>query len=265
MRAPLMSILCVGVLVFAAGNACSAEQDDPVKDDAALFSNDALAEVNELIQVLVAQQERDVFIETIPSIPNWKPGLLDLPWNPIPVNRNTGMLEYLRDRTKQRQQESKHSTGVYVLFSENPAGVIVSTWPERNPGWFPLRKQQSMNRKLSRSYREKGNDITLRETERLLREQLQPPPPPPIHPLVLWGLVVGLIALWAVLALLSRVWPAQESPMFLTRVDRTPAVLGSTFGTPAASWVYDRLFQTYHPEVPQPEAALFGQETVAPE
>jgi hypothetical protein len=75
-------------------------------------------------------------------------------------------------------------------------------------------------------------------------------------------IVAGIVGFWLLLSLVRAVLPQTDSES--THAGRTSGFLGALFGTTAGHWVYDRLFSTHPPAVPQPESDFFHNPPPAP-
>jgi hypothetical protein len=229
-----------------------------IQDNAKLFKEeDVLAEV-EARSSLRQKYGHDLFIETIDKLEgnSWQE------WLPSAYTRHR-LDRYASKKIPEREEESSFDSGIYVLICQEPPGVNVRTWPDQDPDWFPRRAQNLLSTRLSRTLKEQGpSGALLHELLVDLQRQLEPPPPPPVSPDVLLIIVASCLGAWILLVILSRRWRESEELWPAGHVtDLRAAWLGGLFGTPAAFWVYDRLFQRSAPRSPSAsEHDLFAPE-----
>jgi hypothetical protein len=232
-----------------------------VEDGAHLFSADALAEARQRIDEFRQEHERDLVVETIPSVPGstWRW------WLRMKLRKLTA---YAEDEVKKRQKTAGLPAGIYVLICQDPPGVHVTVWPDRDPAWFPQRDQSRISERLTRTLGEESPDLLLQQVLGEIHEALQPPPDPPANPLILVGLMAGLLAAWLILSLLAaRASRAAGNGDALPppSADLRAAWLGSLFGLPATGWIHDRLFRaSAPPDAPPDEGDLFASARDAP-
>ena len=135
-------------------------------------------------------------------------------------------------------RDSGMTKGIYVMISQSPLDVRVEAWPADTSDKFLVSRRDTIRRgmldplKLNAPERALAQGIE-RFSHLLERTQENPSPFNLVPYLILIAVLSGL---WVGLCLVRRRLVGTQ-PLY------PPAVQGGILGTPAASWIYDRLFQ----------------------
>lgn len=221
----------------------------PIRDHIKMFSESAQAAAVKRITELEKEHGYELIVETIEEQPSTSEfsGLL------YQTNRNA----YLRDWAIKRARAAGIQKGVYVVISRSPRDIRVVPFPEDLGSKFTPVKLGRMRRKLQQ-YIASNPDRALADGLATYADLLDRAreSSSPLATVPLLAIVGGQIGVWLVLLIFRRrIAPADEALY-------PPAVQGSLFGTPAAGWIYDRM---YIPPSSAPAAAAVQRGTVAPD
>jgi hypothetical protein len=242
MRPLLLRLLVVALAAACctAGAARAEGSGSAVRDGAGLFSREKIDRADKKIEKIRREYNENLFVETVPAVSGvWS----ELPRFLSPWRENQHLAAQAREWARQKGPE-----GIYVLICKEPRAAHVAVRPSSKGQKFTTRDREQLRRDLLQRLQQKGPDQALLETVdavgRLLEAKAAQPKGPSASGSVLGGLVLGLLALWAVLGLVRlRLRSADPEAEGVTGpTDPLPALLGSMFGTTAALWVYDTLF-----------------------
>jgi hypothetical protein len=146
--------------------------------------------------------------------------------------------EQLRSWVLDRARASGMNQGIYVVITQTPLDVRVEAWPADSNDKFYTSRRDEIRRGMLQALKVAAPERALKQGierfEYLLQRTQEIPSPFRLLPYLL--LIALLAGLWLGLLLLRRQLIG-TTPLY------PPAVQGGILGTPAASWIYDRLFQ----------------------
>ena len=265
MRSPL-SLL--PVVVFLAPSA-SARADDlrpAVRDDAGLFSADAVARATAELGAIRSDYHLDFLIDTVAAPPD------DVRKQLLGAKDNAHKDRILRDWAG-RRAEAAGGEAVYLLVAKDVVrgwfgksyGCVVVTVPQAaRSAEFTDADAKALHDRLVWFHSGQNtahNDATLRAAIAKVGDELRYNSLPPFPWLQVGGVFVTVLGLGGVLWLVRRRLPAADAPGPVLRGAR----LGCQFGSPAAHWIYDTLFVAASASAarPAPAAASPGPEAPA--
>jgi uncharacterized membrane protein YgcG len=201
-----------------------------VKDDAALFSADAVRQAEEQIQTLHRRARQDLLIETISAVPADKAG-------PLKSNRNRFFAEWAQERA-----EVSGVNGVYVLICAEPRHVQVFVSPDAREA-FPDKDREKLRKSLSGKLGRKAYDDALLDAVESVRDRLDPSHVAAARANWWWVLwvILGIVGVWLVVGLVRSLLGSSAG--------QTPGagpgggILAGMFGASAGSWIYHALFR----------------------
>jgi hypothetical protein len=146
----LVPALLAGWLLLA--GPAAAVFPPPIKDEAKLFSAEALDKANKKIKDIYRAARKDVVIETYAAVPEGKK---------VPEEPKKKM-EFFRDWARARTKELGVN-GIYILISTNPRALYVQVDPVTRKKAFPAKDRKKLEQKLLGSFKEKKFDAGLLE------------------------------------------------------------------------------------------------------
>ncbi|MGL4552394.1 MAG: hypothetical protein ACRC33_14540, partial [Gemmataceae bacterium] len=201
-----------------------------IRDGAGLFSPAAVREASERIAGLKAKYGQEIHVETVPS----QPSMADIEGILYKGSRDTRLRIWVRERAA----ASGLDKGLFVVVSKSPPDVRLAGWPTEAEERFLWSRREEVRSGMRRYLRDSPDRALSEAVDRFaaLLEQTRQAPSPfaTIGMLTVMGGVVGV---WLVLCVVRR------RVLGLTAVMYPPPVQGGLFGTPSASWIYDRLFR----------------------
>lgn len=265
-----------------------------VVDDAGLFRPETLGRAEELISALRHEYHFDVRVETLAALPPDEQKALDA------LSRRKAKGRYVARISRERAEKAEVN-GLYVLICTEPRFVQVVASPPSAEAYFSSYKQgqlrQLFEKRLAGSRAGQGRDDAagaavgfawrarppagadaalldaLAQVRAGLRSQAGDPNA--IGPWPVAVLLAGTVGLWLFLTLIRNRLTGRAHDEGVLRPDPTPALLASQFGTPAAYWIYDRLFPGLHaappnpppppPELPADDSAVNGPSALEPD
>jgi hypothetical protein len=156
----LMPALLLGWLGLAAP--ARAVFPPPIKDDAKLFSADAVDKANKKIKEIYAKSRKDLVIETYAGVPEGK----KLPEDP----KKKG--EFFDEWAKSRLEELG-VTGVYVLICKTPPTLRIRVDPTTYRRAFTQNDIDQLFKKIIAGLREKKFDDALKDAVDLVETRLR--------------------------------------------------------------------------------------------
>jgi uncharacterized membrane protein YgcG len=255
LRLLIVALVAAGSL---AGAARAEVSRSAIRDDAGLFRRATVRQADQKIAAIRARYQENLFVETIPTLPG-----VGEKWYRFLSRRK--VTQSLADHAEKRAEEEK-AAGIYVVICKQPRAVHVAVWPPDHEQKFTTRDREQLRRDLVQSLQHNDPDQALLQTVaafgRLLQAKEAEAERPSGNGFVLSGLVLGLLALWAVLSLVRRkLRSADPEALVVTGpTDPLPALLGSMFGATAALWVYDKLF---HRDLRAPSSLAAWESTFA--
>jgi hypothetical protein len=229
-----------------------------------LFRPETVAKAESLIHGLQRDYHFDVRVET-----------LELP---EADRKNRSQARFFAQLGRDRAEKA-NLDGLYILICTAPAYVQVTVYPKSADALFSEYQRRELQKLLTarlqplRRGAGRGDAAAaavgvawqlrptpaaakalleaLRRGEAVVRDRAGDPNA--VRPAVMGGLLAGGVGVWLLLALVRRRMAKQkpDAGLFLpTDYGSRPALLAAQFGTPAAFWIYDRLF--------------FGRPTVVP-
>jgi hypothetical protein len=256
-----------------------------VVDGARFFRDETILRADARIRDLRQRYHFDVRIETLDALPAAEAKQLESLW------RQKSKGRYL-DNLAREKAEQAGVDGLYILICRGPRrGFIqVTAYPDSARDVFSDFKRRELQDLLQKGLQgvvagEGSNDAAeaalgfgwaarpvtgadaallegLSAIEKTVRERLGDPNA--VRGWTVGALMVFGISVWLVLRIISRRMAARAPEAGLlgpTQPDRTPGLLAAQFGSPAAYWIYDRLF--YGPP-PAAAAKLAAEEIIPP-
>jgi hypothetical protein len=145
----------------------------------------------------------------------------------------------LRMWVHDRARDSGMQKGLYVIISERPLDVRVEAWPADTQDKFLVSRRDEIRRGMLEALKlgapTRALNTGVQRFGHLLERTQEKPSPFNLLPYLI--LIAVLAGAWVGLCLLRRRLVGTQ-PLY------PPAVQGGILGTPAASWIYDRLFYT---------------------
>jgi hypothetical protein len=240
-------ILLAAMSLGAGGGPASA-----VRDNAGLFSPEAVQKADEEIAALQDVYHLGVEMETITSpaeelrtkIGRMKPA----------------QAAPLLKAWAEKEASQAAGKGVYILICKEPGDVEVIVPPEIRARDFTLYDATRL-RSLLQAMRSGPTHVAQRDKRLLeavgqLREAVRYNLRPPFPWFAVSGVLAGVLGLWGVLSLVRRRLYAVDAPDPL-RLNLFNASLGSRFGTAAAHWIVDALFVAASRSCAPPEQESF--------
>jgi uncharacterized membrane protein YgcG len=245
-----------------------------VKDVCQLFSPAACAEAENKIAHFRNRTNKDLLVETIPSLTEEQVKHFHSLGHP---KRAHFWRSVAQERAKQANLD-----GVYVFLCEKPEGHMVIAWPVETEKIFSREDQGKVDKQLRAIQALKHNADTvlldvIQQVDEIvsatLREQAGLPAEGSFHwTWVLWG-VGGLFFLWMVAGLFrARIAARQGTPL-----SPSCPTIDSMFGITAGLWLYQKFITRGarsstpglggSPEInlgPQPPPVSVVQSTVGP-
>jgi hypothetical protein len=147
-RGLLVAAVLVGWLGLA--GPAAAVYPPPVKDDAKLFSAEALEKANKKVRDIYANYKKDVVIETYTAVPEGKTVPED------PNKRGAFFTEWAQSRAKELG-----INGVYVLICKSPTILRIRVDPDTTKKAFTNKDVSALAKKLIEYLKEKKFDNAL--------------------------------------------------------------------------------------------------------
>jgi hypothetical protein len=245
MRPVLLPLLTAAWLGLTAAGARADEDASPdVKDGAGLFTPDAVEQAERAIAKVRELYHLDLTVETVPALPP-----LDHKWLYFldRRQRNAFLEKWARDRAK-----AAGVNGVFIVICNRPRDVRVVVWPPERERSFTAADCERVRSFLVRRLQTGSPDEALLATITEVADELekratsQDDESLSANSVVVGAVVVGLFGAWGALQLvrlrLRRAAPDGGAQEKAERAVERPARMGALFGTPAAFWVYDKLF-----------------------
>lgn len=275
-RSTRPGLLALALLAGLGGTARSGGPASPasVVDEAGLFRDATIRQAEALIHDLRRDYHFDVRIETLKSLPEDEAKQLATLSSQRAKNRF--VQSFANDRAADADVD-----GLYVLVCTSPRFIVVTAYPGPARAIFSDVKQRELHTFLQKGLKGAtagaaqnnaaraavgfawaarpltGPDAALLEAlasvGSSVRERVGDPNAVrswPIGVILLSG-----ISVWLILKILSRRMAASNPDAGLftpAPPDRTPGLLAARFGSPAAYWIYDRLFHGPPPAAPTP-------------
>jgi hypothetical protein len=258
MRPVLLPLLTAAWLGLTAAGARAEEVAFPdVKDGAGLFTPEAVEQAERAIAKVREMYHLDLMVETVRELPERNNKWLKL-WNFWNRRQRNSFLEnWARERAK-----AAGVNGVFILICNDPSTVHVVVWPPEWERKFTAADCERVRRFLVRRLETGSRDEALLATVTEVADELerratgQDDESLSANVVVVGAVVAGLFGAWGALRLvgrrLRRAAPDGGAREKAERVQERPARFGALFGTPAAFWVYDKLFRAVPPA---PDAA----------
>jgi hypothetical protein len=204
--------------------------DSPILDRLRLFTPEGIARAEHQLAVLRELHGYEMRIETLDRQPAPE-GLSGFWYWHL---RQAQLRMWVHDRARDSGMEK----GLYVVITQRPLDVRVEAWPADTSDKFLVSRRDTIRRgmlePLKLNYPERALAQGIERFSHLLEQTQEKPSPFNLVPYLI--LIAVLSGLWIGLCLLSRRLVGTQ-PLY------PPAVQGGILGTPAASWIYDRLFQ----------------------
>jgi hypothetical protein len=237
-----MSAALLG-LASAGARADDAPSPD-VKDGAGLFTPAAVEQAERAIGKLRELYHLDLTVETVKALPP-----LDHKWLYFwdRRQRNAFLEKWARERAA-----AAGVNGIFVVICNHPRSVHVVVWPPERERSFSAADCERVRRSLVSRLQTGGPDeallATVAEASDLLEKRAtgQDDESLSANTFAVSAVVAGLFGAWGALRLvrlrLRRAAPDGGAQEKAERDAERPARMGALFGTPAAFWVYDKLF-----------------------
>jgi uncharacterized membrane protein YgcG len=215
-----------------------------VKDEAGLFSADAVRQAEEKIQTLHRRARQDLLIETIAAVPADKTRQL-----------KSDRALFFASWAQQRAEEAGVN-GAYVLICAEPRHVQVYVSPDTRTA-FPDKDRDQLRKALSRKLGRKAYDDALLDTVDFARDRLDPSHAAAARAgwwWVLW-VIVGIVGVWLVVGLIRSVLGLGAA------ASSSGGVLTVLFGATAGGWMRHALLgrRDDNKPAPVPPAGLMGR------
>jgi hypothetical protein len=244
MRPVLLPLLTAAWLGLTAGARADDAPAPDVKDEAGLFTPAAVEQAERAIAKVRELYHLDLMVDTVPALPP-----TDHKWVYFWDRRKRN--EFLEEWARKRAQAAGVN-GIFIQVCNRPRDVHVIVWPPERGQSFTDRDCERVRRFLVRRLQTGGPDEALLATITEVSDQLerratgQDDESLSANAVVVGALVAGLFGAWGALRLvrlrLRRAAPDGGAAERAERAAERPARLGALFGTPAAFWVYDKLF-----------------------
>jgi uncharacterized membrane protein YgcG len=134
----------------------------PIKDEAKLFSAEAIDKANKKIKEIYSTSKKDLIIETYPSVPEGK----TLPDDA----KKRG--EFFKEWARARAKESG-ANGVYVLICKSPGRVQITVDDDTAKKAFRAKDLSALDKKLIEAFKAKKFDEGLVEAVDLVAAALK--------------------------------------------------------------------------------------------
>ena len=220
-----------------------------VVDKAKLFSAEAIDRANRSLAEVRDRYKIELRVETLPELPPQDQAKFKA------LKSNSDKTGFLRETALDRA-ENERVDGLYLLVLTDPPVATLVGYPSRREN-EEVRLEDGGG--LSRIKRDKqllgpfrdglkhGHDrdralLALVDHFRMAVESRIAAAPSPLDTVPAAIVVGGLAGFWLLLVLLRRLVVSREEGGDPAPTIYQPAMLGSLFGTPAAFWIYDRLF-----------------------
>ncbi|NBO93478.1 MAG: hypothetical protein EBV06_14375, partial [Planctomycetia bacterium] len=200
-----------------------------INDRLKMFSPSAIRSATEKIAKLKELYDHELRIETLPD----QLRMLDLQGVLYRRIREDRLRSWIRERAA----SSGMGHGLYIVITKNPPDIRIAGWPSETEERFLWSHRDELRASMRRHLRS-NPDLALQDTLNHFADLLNETRSAP-SPLATLGLctVIGVSCLlWVVLCLVRRHILGKTASIY------PPAVQGGLFGTPAAWWIYDRLF-----------------------
>jgi hypothetical protein len=248
-RPVLLPLLTAAWLGLAAGARADEAPTPDVKDEAGLFTPEAVARAEKAIADVRKEYHLDLMVDTVPALPPTDHKWLYF-WDRR--KRNEFLEEWARKRAR-----AAGVNGIFIQICTRPRDVRVVVWPPEKGELFTDRDCERVRRFLVRRLQNDSPDAALLATIAEVADQLerrryhQDDESLSANVVVVGALVAALFGTWGALRLvrlrLRRSAPDGGAREKAERTAERPARLGALFGTPAAFWVYDKLFRKVPP------------------
>lgn len=150
--APLILLLS-GIISHAASNG--------VRDDAHFFSANAIQQANQVIQQIDQRHQKDLLIETVPTITADKKDEYD------PQNKNTFFQRWADERAQQQGVN-----GVYILICKDPSHLQVEPGNKTRMRLFTLADRDQLSHRLLADFRQKQFDQGLMDAVQFVQQRM---------------------------------------------------------------------------------------------
>ncbi len=160
----VLPVVFVACLVCAAPAAAVAPE---VKDEAKLFSPDAVKKANEQIRDIARKHGRDLLVETFPTVPGGQADQVrDLPTDE--------RIKFFQNWAKERMDYNAVN-GVYILACKEPPFLRVEV-SEKARGQFGSAFGGELAKVMLRDFKEKNFDDALLKAVKQVQEKLSTKP-----------------------------------------------------------------------------------------
>jgi hypothetical protein len=266
MRPVLLPLLSAALLGLSAAGVRAEETPAPdVKDEAGLFTPDAVKKAEHGIAEIRTNYHIDLSVDTVRALPPSDHKWLYF-WDRR--QRNRFLENWARERARAAGVD-----GVFIQICTRPRDVRVVVWPPESGQKFTEadceRVRSFLVRRLQTGSPDEALLATVAKVSDLLEARAtgQDDESLSASTVVVGALVAGLFGAWGALRLvrlrLRRAAPDGGTREKAERAAERPARLAALFGTPAAFWLYDKLFLKLPPA---PGAApLFDEPAAAAE
>jgi hypothetical protein len=266
MRPVLLPLLSAAFLGLMAPAARADDAPPDVKDEAGLFTPEAVKQAERAIGEVRKNYHLDLTVDTVRALP-----ALDHKWLYFwdRRQRNAFLENWARERAKAAGVD-----GIFVEICNRPRDVHVVVWPPERAQKFTERDCERVRRFLVRRLQTGSPDEALLATVAKVSDLLearathQDDESLSANTFVVAVVVAGLFGAWGALRLvrlrLRRAAPDGGAQERADRAAERPARMGAMFGTPAAFWLYDKLFLKL-PPAPGAAPPFFGEPAAAPE
>lgn len=245
MRPVLLPLLTAAWLGLTAAGARADDAPTPdVKDEAGLFTPEAVQQAEKAIATIRKEYHLDLMIDTVAALPP-----TDHKWVYFWDRRKRN--EFLEEWARKRAQAAGVN-GIFIQVCTRPRDVHVVVWPPEVAQKFTDGDCERVRRFLVRRLQTGSPDAALLATITEVSEELerrstgQDDESLSANVVVVGALVAGLFGVYGALRLvrlrLRRSSPDGGARERAERAVERPARLAALFGTPAAFWVYDKLF-----------------------
>ncbi|HZY86517.1 MAG TPA: hypothetical protein VFE78_16910 [Gemmataceae bacterium] len=267
MRPVLLPLLTAALLGLSAADVRADEVPAPdVTDGAGLFTPAAVTEAERLIADVRKDYHLGLMVETAGALP-----ALDRKWFYFWDRRKRN--EFLENWARERAKAAG-ADGVFVEICNHPRDVHVVVWPPERGQSFTAADCERTRRFLVNRLQTGGRDeallATVKEVADLLeaRKSGQDDESLSANAFVVGGVVAGLFGVWGALQLarlrLRRAAPDGGAQDKADRAVERPARMAALFGTPAAFWLYDKLFLKL-PPAPAAAPLFFNEPAATPD
>jgi hypothetical protein len=264
MRPVLLLLLTTAFLALSAPGGRADELPAPdVKDEAGLFTPAAVEKAERLIGEIRTNYHLDLTVDTVKALPPTDHKWLYF-WDRR--QRNAFLEKWARERA-----QAAGVNGVFIQICNHPRDVRVVVWPPEREQSFTQADCERVRTFLVGRLQTGSPDEALLATVAKVSDLLearatgQDDESLSANAFVVAAVVAGLFGAWGALRLvrlrLRRAAPDGGAQEKAEQTVERPARMGAMFGTPAAFWLYDKLFLKVPPAPAAPP--LFPTEPAA--